>query len=96
MSGNHSCSGLYFCILQIRCFFIAADDSEEALDLSDAVRWEFKWENKADVKTYGPYSSEQMQEWVSQDYFKDGVFVRKVGKDQQFHTSKRIDFDLYT
>ena len=61
----------------------------------DKVYWEYKWENKDDADIYGPYQSEQMENWTNQDYFQDGVWVRKVGSGQNFYTSKRIDFSLY-
>ena len=58
--------------------------------------WEYKWKNTDTDAIHGPYSSEQMHDWVQQDFFKDGVFVRKAGViDAPFYTSKRVDFDLY-
>ncbi|XP_067834781.1 CD2 antigen cytoplasmic tail-binding protein 2-like [Heptranchias perlo] len=73
----------------------AADEiSSEGLS---EVMWEYKWENRRDAELYGPFSSTQMQEWVEQDYFRDGVYCRKVGDpDGPFYVSRRIDFDLYT
>ncbi|XP_038060774.1 CD2 antigen cytoplasmic tail-binding protein 2-like [Patiria miniata] len=68
-----------------------------ATDLDpDKTYWEYKWENKDDADKYGPFESSQMQDWVDQDFFADGVWVRKVGSAGQFYQSKRIDFDLYT
>lgn len=61
---------------------------------NNQVSWEFKWKAD-DTDTHGPYSSEQMQKWVDEGYFKDGVMVRKTGTDSQFYTSNRVDFDLY-
>ncbi|XP_062387849.1 CD2 antigen cytoplasmic tail-binding protein 2 [Sardina pilchardus] len=70
------------------------DDSETG---TDQVMWEYKWENKGDSELYGPFSSQQMQEWVDQDYFKDGVYCRRVDQENaQFYNSRRLDFDLYT
>ncbi|XP_060112818.1 CD2 antigen cytoplasmic tail-binding protein 2 isoform X3 [Heteronotia binoei] len=61
------------------------------------VMWEYKWENTNTSELYGPFSSSQMQDWVSQGYFPDGVYCRKAdNSDGQFYNSKRIDFDLYT
>ncbi|XP_067883733.1 CD2 antigen cytoplasmic tail-binding protein 2 [Heterodontus francisci] len=61
------------------------------------VMWEYKWENTNDAELYGPFSSSQMQDWVDQDYFRDGVYCRKVGEPHSlFYSSRRIDFDLYT
>lgn len=64
-------------------------------DASDEVRWEFKWEDKEEAPIYGPHTSTEMHSWVSEGYFKDGVFVRKFKQDGPFYTSKRIDFELY-
>ncbi|XP_071503267.1 CD2 antigen cytoplasmic tail-binding protein 2 homolog [Diadema antillarum] len=61
----------------------------------DLVYWEYKWENTDDAEIYGPYQSQQMQDWSEQDYFKDGIWVRKVGSGQNFYSSRRIDFSLY-
>lgn len=61
------------------------------------VMWEYKWENTGDAELYGPFSSAQMQTWVSEGYFPDGVYCRKLDPPGgQFYNSKRIDFDLYT
>ncbi len=63
-------------------------------DVSVEVMWEFKWK-QSDTEVHGPYSSAQMQQWVSEGYFNDGVFVKKFGQDSQFNSSNRIDFELY-
>ncbi|OCT61829.1 CD2 antigen cytoplasmic tail-binding protein 2 [Xenopus laevis] len=64
--------------------------------LSDDVMWEYKWENKDGLELYGPFSSTQMQEWVDQGYFAEGVYCRRVsGSEGQFYNSHRIDFELY-
>ncbi|XP_078393289.1 CD2 antigen cytoplasmic tail-binding protein 2, partial [Cetorhinus maximus] len=61
------------------------------------VMWEYKWENTDDAELYGPFSSSQMQDWVDQDYFREGVYCRKVGEPGSiFYSSRRIDFELYT
>lgn len=60
----------------------------------DDILWEFKW-NQSDDEVHTGFSSAQMQQWVSEGYFKDGVFVRKCGQDAAFNTSSRIDFELY-
>ncbi|KAL7850077.1 hypothetical protein SRHO_G00194260 [Serrasalmus rhombeus] len=65
--------------------------------VSDEVMWEYKWENKESSELYGPFSSQQMQDWVDQGYFKDGVYCRRIDQEgAQFYNSKRLDFDLYT
>lgn len=59
------------------------------------IMWEFKWKPD-DEEIHGSFSSAQMQHWVQEGYFKDGVLVRKVGQPSaQFNTSNRIDFELY-
>lgn len=61
------------------------------------VMWEYKWENTGDAELYGPFTSTQMQTWVNEGYFPDGVYCRKLDPPGgQFYNSKRIDFDLYT
>ncbi|KAF5894738.1 CD2 antigen cytoplasmic tail-binding protein 2 [Clarias magur] len=76
------------------------EDKDEEADNglgSDEVMWEYKWENKENSELYGPFSSQQMQDWVDQGYFKDGVYCRRVNQEgAQFYNSKRLDFDLYT
>ncbi|KAJ7314093.1 hypothetical protein JRQ81_006028 [Phrynocephalus forsythii] len=78
-----------------------AAGSEEQPESDDnaisEVMWEYKWENTNTSELYGPFSSSQMQDWVSQGYFPDGVYCRKADNSEgQFYNSKRIDFDLYT
>lgn len=61
------------------------------------VMWEYKWENTGEAELYGPFTSTQMQTWVNEGYFPDGVYCRKLDPPGgQFYNSKRIDFDLYT
>lgn len=62
--------------------------------INNDIQWQFKW-TMQDTELHGPYSTQQMQNWVDDGYFKDGVFVRKFGTDGQFNSSNRIDFDLY-
>ncbi|KAI1884763.1 hypothetical protein AGOR_G00229850 [Albula goreensis] len=72
-------------------------EEEDKGILSDEVMWEYKWENNESSELYGPFSSQQMQDWVDEGYFKDGVYCRKIGQEgAQFYSSKRLDFDLYT
>lgn len=58
------------------------------------IMWEFKW-NKDDPKINGPHTTEQMNQWSNSDYFKGDVWVRKFGEVGEFHTSKRIDFEIF-
>lgn len=63
---------------------------------SGGVQWYYKWEQTDEAEIHGPFDSAEMQEWVDDGYFPDGVYVRKAGAEGQFYSSKRIDFDLYT
>lgn len=63
---------------------------------SSEVMWEYKWKTE-DEEIHGPFTSAQMLQWSEEDYFPDGVYVRKTSNtDGPFYSSKRIDFDLYT
>jgi len=59
--------------------------------------WEYKWEDVTDAEIHGPFTSLQMLEWTEENYFPDGVFVRKTSSapDGAFYSSRRIDFELY-
>lgn len=59
------------------------------------LMWEFKWK-LSDEKIHGPYTTAQMIKWSKENYFKDGIMVRKCGEnDSRFYNSNRIDFELY-
>lgn len=58
------------------------------------LQWEFKWSQDND-EIQGPFTTEQMNKWSNEGYFKTGVWVRKCGESSNFYTSNRIDFDLY-
>ncbi|XP_035614369.1 CD2 antigen cytoplasmic tail-binding protein 2-like [Oncorhynchus keta] len=78
---------------------VKAPDKEEQDDetVSDEVMWEYKWDTEENSELYGPFSSQQMQGWVDEGYFKDGVYCRRIEQGSaQFYNSKRLDFDLYT
>lgn len=73
------------------------EEAESPGDGLADVMWEYKWENTGDAELYGPFTSAQMQTWVSEGYFPDGVYCRKLDPPGgQFYNSKRIDFELYT
>jgi len=57
--------------------------------------WEFKWENEDDAEVHGPHSTSEMQTWTNDNYFEKGVWVRRVGQQGDFHSSRRVDFELY-
>lgn len=72
-------------------------DKDDDNRVSDEVMWEYKWDNEENSEVYGPFTSQQMQDWVDEGYFSSGVYCRR--KDQegsQFYNSKRLDFELYT
>lgn len=74
-----------------------AEDKDDNKRVSDEVMWEYKWENKDDSEVYGPFTSQQMQDWVDEGYFSSGVYCRRVDQEgSQFYSSKRLDFELYT
>ncbi|KAH8389459.1 hypothetical protein KR200_004822 [Drosophila serrata] len=58
------------------------------------LAWEFKWsQNETEIQ--GPFTTEKMLKWSKENYFKNGVYVRKCGENTNFYSSNRIDFDLY-
>ncbi|XP_026182008.1 CD2 antigen cytoplasmic tail-binding protein 2 [Mastacembelus armatus] len=74
-----------------------AEEDEDNKRVIDEVMWEYKWENKDNSEIYGPFTSQQMQDWVDEGYFADGVYCRRVDQEgSQFYNSKRLDFELYT
>jgi len=78
--------------------FIAASSSSAALSSEPLDEmWEYKWEDTNDAEIHGPFSSLQMLEWTNENYFPDGVLVRKTSSapDGAFYSSRRIDFELY-
>lgn len=68
--------------------------AENAEPADDKISWELKWsqEDKADI--HGPHTTEQMQAWAKEGYFKKGAWVRKIGQNQ-FYSASRIDFEIY-
>ncbi|XP_016092020.1 CD2 antigen cytoplasmic tail-binding protein 2-like [Sinocyclocheilus grahami] len=73
------------------------DEDKDNSRVNDVVMWEYKWDNEENSELYGPFSSQQMQDWVDEGYFKDGVYCRKIDQEHApFYNSKRIDFELYT
>ncbi|XP_053550661.1 CD2 antigen cytoplasmic tail-binding protein 2 isoform X2 [Bombina bombina] len=71
-------------------------ENKERFVLDSDTLWEYKWENSDEAQLYGPFTSSQMQDWVNEGYFMDGVYCRRVSSSGgQFYSSLRIDFDLY-
>ncbi|KAM7371711.1 hypothetical protein PAMP_008923 [Pampus punctatissimus] len=76
-----------------------SQDKEDTEDrrVSEEVMWEYKWDNEDKSEVYGPFTSQQMQDWVDEGYFSSGVYCRRIDQEgSQFYNSKRLDFDLYT
>ncbi|XP_033173282.1 CD2 antigen cytoplasmic tail-binding protein 2 homolog [Drosophila mauritiana] len=72
----------------------ASSDSSKPTTTTSEVTWEFKW-SQDETEIQGPFSTEKMLKWSQENYFKNGVYVRKCGENTNFYTSNRIDFDLY-
>ena len=68
-------------VVSVFLFFLEPVDMfDEALDPSKApseapsatpsvpndVMWEYKWENKEEAEVHGPFTSQQMMEWVNE------------------------------
>lgn len=73
------------------------EDDDDDQRVSEEVMWEYKWENEDKSEVYGPFTSQQMQDWVDEGYFSSGVYCRRLDQEgSQFYSSKRLDFELYT
>jgi len=73
----------------------SGSESELKREKDDQTYWEFKWENKDDAEVHGPHSTNEMQTWTNDNYFENGVWVRRVGQQGEFYSSRRVDFELY-
>lgn len=72
-----------------------ASSTKDSKPEEQTQMWEFKWKAEDD-NIKGPYTTAQMIKWSKENYFKDGVMVRKCGEDDsRFYASNRIDFELY-
>lgn len=70
--------------------------TEEKIDINDAeVTWELKWSQNENAEIHGPHTTEQMQAWSKEGYFKTGAWVRRTGQKGQFYSAVRVDFELY-
>ncbi|XP_050436968.1 CD2 antigen cytoplasmic tail-binding protein 2 homolog [Adelges cooleyi] len=68
---------------------------EESKPSSDnKLQWEYKFSLESN-EVFGPYETEQMLKWKEEDKFKEPIWVRKCNSNSEFHSSKRVDFDLY-
>ncbi|KAL0993292.1 hypothetical protein UPYG_G00105760 [Umbra pygmaea] len=71
---------------------VKASDKDMADEtVSDEVMWEYKWDTEENSELYGPFSSQQMQGWVDEGYFKDGVYCRRI---RQGNTQQGLHFEL--
>ncbi|XP_071856792.1 CD2 antigen cytoplasmic tail-binding protein 2 homolog holn1 [Bombus fervidus] len=69
-------------------------DNSEA-DETKEVTWELKWSQDENAEVYGPHTSEEMNAWAREGYFKSGAWVRRTGQNNQFYDAARVDFELY-
>ncbi|XP_061606597.1 CD2 antigen cytoplasmic tail-binding protein 2 isoform X3 [Phyllopteryx taeniolatus] len=73
------------------------EEKDDKRVVSEEVLWEYRWENEDKSEVYGPFTSQQMQDWVDEGYFSSGVYCRRLDQEgSQFYNSKRLDFELYT
>ncbi|XP_055845315.1 CD2 antigen cytoplasmic tail-binding protein 2 homolog [Episyrphus balteatus] len=69
-------------------------EEQTAVPDVEETTWEYKWK-ESDTEVHGPFSTQQMQAWVDEKYFKKPILVRKYGTGEGFYSSSRIDFELY-
>ncbi|XP_078484596.1 CD2 antigen cytoplasmic tail-binding protein 2 [Ciona intestinalis] len=72
------------------------EKSKETTTKADtSIKWEYKW-SESTTELFGPFSSQNMEEWKSKGFFNDEVRVRRVDKpNAPFYSAKRVEFDLY-
>lgn len=68
---------------------------DKTSDFEEKITWDLKWSQDENAEVHGPYSTQQMQAWAKEGYFKTGAWVRKTGQQNQFYNSARVDFELY-
>lgn len=71
------------------------DSSEKDEYKQEEIMWELKWSQDENAEIHGPHTSEQMQAWAKEGYFKSGAWVRRTGQNNQFYNAARVDFELY-
>ncbi|XP_011494648.1 PREDICTED: CD2 antigen cytoplasmic tail-binding protein 2 homolog [Ceratosolen solmsi marchali] len=71
------------------------EDKADENPINGEVCWELKWSQEEKAEIHGPHSTEQMQKWAKEGYFKNGAWVRKRGQYGEFYNASRIDFELY-
>lgn len=72
-----------------------AEESKKEQSEDEVVTWELKWSQNEDAEVNGPHTTEQMQAWSKEGYFKSGAWVRRTGQQGQFYSAARVDFELY-
>ncbi|TPP65568.1 CD2 antigen cytoplasmic tail-binding protein 2 [Fasciola gigantica] len=78
--------------------FPQTDSNEDRNDDKTPVMWHLKRSDESSTEYEGPFSTEQLKDWVEEGKFRGVkcVLVRQVDKpDGQFYNINRIDFDLY-
>src|SRR5690606_30522695 len=71
--------------------FIKEINEEEKKEMND-IKWEYKW-NLNDSQVYGPFSTQQIQQWIDADMFKDyKIYIRKVS-DDMFDDTEFVELD---
>lgn len=64
------------------------------ISLGESLQWEYKFSLESN-EVFGPYNTDQMQKWKVEDKFKELIWVRKCNSNSDFHSFKRVDFELY-
>jgi CD2 antigen cytoplasmic tail-binding protein 2 len=71
------------------------DPKTEEPEKSSVLMWEYK-DTMEDEKIHGPFTSQQMLNYVNDGKIHKGAVARKVGdENSKFYSLARIDFDLY-
>ena len=63
---------------------------DERLLERQAGQWEYKWK-ESDTELHGPFTMDQLREWNSNNYFENGIIMRKIGT-KNWISSKDVDF----
>ncbi|XP_015609234.1 CD2 antigen cytoplasmic tail-binding protein 2 homolog [Cephus cinctus] len=71
------------------------DTKEQEDSMEKEVTWELKWSLEEQAEIHGPHTTQQMQAWSKEGYFKSGAWVRRTGQPGQFYSAARVDFELY-
>ncbi|VVC29689.1 GYF domain [Cinara cedri] len=72
----------------------SSQEESEDVATGESLQWEYKFSLEGN-EIFGPYNTEQMQKWKVDDKFKEPIWVRKCNSNSDFHSFKRVDFELY-